>query len=220
MRIIDITGWIYNGMWQYCPGYPGARITECERPPFIPPDKEVYCQKFEIGGQSGTYIETEAHVNRNAAPVVDIPLEELFFDVVVVKLAEKDPLEKVTRKELMSINPDIREGDAVLLATGWDRKWRDSEFVDNSPYISRDAAHWLMDRRIKLLGSDFPRFDNIEAMEFPWERLWKDVKFILAPVVNLDKVIEERAKLCAFPIKIENAMGAPCRAAIFEGLKG
>ncbi len=216
MRIVDITGWIHNGMWQYCDSYPGARITECEKPPFIPADKECYCQNFEIGGQSGTYIETAAHVDATATPVVDIPLDELFMDVAIIKVPPKGPLEKVTLSDLEAAEPDIRKGDGVIIATGWDRKWRDEDFVEASPYMSRQAADWLFDKEIKLLGSDLPRFDNINAKEFPWERLWRDAKFLLAPVANLDSVRRKRAKLCAFPIKVEGAMGTPCRAAIFE----
>lgn len=219
IKITDITGWIHNDMWQYGPTYPGAKISECKKPDFIPKEVDVYCQKFEIGGQSGTYIETEAHVNKKATPIVDILLEELFMDVVVVKLSKKNALEKITIRELKEINPDIRIGDAVLLSSGWDKKWRDADFVDGSPYISCEAANWLLDKKIKLLGSDFPRFDNIKTREFPWQRFWKDAKFILSPVVNLDSVKEKRAKLCAFPLKIEGAMGTPCRAAIFEGVQ-
>lgn len=217
MRIIDISGPIYTGMWQYCPSYPGATISECERPGFIPDDMECYCQRFEIGGQTGTYIETKAHIDSTATPVVDVPLVELFFDAVIVRLTDKGPLERITRGEIEARAPDILEGDAILLRSGWDRNWREPHFVDKSPYLAREAAEWLINRGIVLLGGDFPRFDNVDAPEFPWHAFFEAVRFVLAPVVNLDAVTHDRVKLAAFPMRVEGAASAPCRAAVFEG---
>ena len=215
MRIIDISGPIYSGMWQYCPSYPGAAISECEKPSFIPDDMECYCQKFEIGGQTGTYIETKAHLDSAATPVVDVPLDDLLFDAVIVRLADKGSLERIGLEEIVARAPEMREGDAVVIRSGWDRYWRERHFVEESPYLSREAAEWLIDRGIVLLGGDFPRFDNVNAPEFPWDEFFDRVRFVLAPVVNLDAVTQDRVKLAAFPIKVEGAVSAPCRAAVF-----
>lgn len=220
MRIIDISGPIYSGMWQYCPSYPGAAISECEKPAFIPDDVECYCQKFEIGGQTGTYIETKAHLDSTATPVVDVPLDDLLFDAVIVRLEDKGPLERIALAELKASAPKIRKGDAVLVRSGWDRHWRAPHFVDESPHLSCEAAEWLLDRGIVLLGSDFPRFDNVDVPEFPWDRFFDRARFVLAPIVNLDAVTQDRVKLAAFPIKVEGAVSAPCRAAIFEAWPG
>ncbi len=220
MRIVDISGPIYTGMWRYCESYPGAVVSECERPPFVPPEREVYCQRFEIGGQTGTYIETRAHVDRRAMPVAEWPLADFFFDAVIVRLADKEPRERIELDEVRAAAADIRPGDAVLLRTGWDRRWRDPDFVEDSPFISREAAEWLIARGPALLGGDIPRFDNVAAPEFPWEMFFERVRFLLAPVVHLDRVIEDRVKLAAFPLKVERAVAAPCRAAVFEGWPG
>jgi len=217
MRTIDISGPIYTGMWQYCPSYPGAKVSECEKPAFIPDHVECYCQKFEIGGQTGTYIETKAHLDSTATPVVDVPLGELLLDAVIVRLADKGPLERISLEEVEAHAPAIRQGDAVLLRSGWDRYWREGHFVDQSPYLSREAAEWLLDQGIALLGSDFPRFDNVNAPEFPWQEFFDRARFVLAPVVNLDAVTRDRVKLAAFPLKVQGAVSAPCRAAVFEG---
>jgi len=217
MRIIDITGPIYTGMWQYCPEYPGAVIEECPKPDFIPEDMDCFCQKFQIGGQTGTYIETAAHIRREATPVTAVDLNELFFDCVLIKLTDKAPLERIEVDEVAAAAPEIRPGDAVLVRTGWDRYWREPEFVDSSPYFARETAEWFIQQRIVLLGGDMPRFDNPAAPEFPWQQFFDSVRFVLAPVVHLDAVTEPRVKLSAFPLKVENAVSAPCRAAVFEG---
>ncbi len=216
MKITDITGWIYSGMWSYCREYPGAEVSELPQPEFLNGRYRVFCQKFEIGGQSGTYIGTKAHVESAASPVTAHPASEFFFDCAVVRLGRKAPLEKISLEEIKSCSPPIREGDAVILSCGWDEKWHDDDFVSASPYISKEAGLWLIEKGIKLLGSDFPRFDNPKMPEFPWDEFWSRVTFLLAPVVNIAGVAGDRVRLISLPIKVKGAAAAPARAVIIE----
>lgn len=213
-RIRDISGWIHNGMWSYCPEYPGAEITQLPHPAFLPKDYPVYLQKFVIGGQTGTYIETRAHVDQSAEPVTNLPLEEFYRPAVVLDVGQKAAREPVTLAEVTRAGVDLKPGDAALLRTGWDSKWDDADYIENSPYISRDAALWLFDRGIGLLASDFPRFDTPWAMQFPWAEFWERVNLLLAPVTNLDGLSGRCGQLIAFPLKIQDACATPCRAAI------
>lgn len=214
--IRDISGWVHSDMWSYCPEYPGAEISDLPQPAFLPDDYPVYLQKFVIGGQTGTYIETRAHVDRTAEPVSDVSLDEFWRPAVVIDVGPKDALEPVTLADVISADGGIRPGDAVLLSTGWDAKWDDDDYVERSPYVSREAALWLIDQGIGLLASDFPRFDNPAAMQFPWAEFWQRVNLLLAPVTNLRGLSGRCGRLCAFPLKIRGACSTPCRAALIE----
>ncbi|MCC6443474.1 MAG: cyclase family protein [Armatimonadetes bacterium] len=214
-RIRDISGWIYSGMWSYCPEYPGADIGELPHPAFLPPDYPVYLQKFVIGGQTGTYIETRAHVDPAAEPVTALPLSEFHRPVVVIDVGGKGPNEPVTLPDLVRASPCIEPGDAVLLYAGWDSRWEQPGYIERSPYIEREAALWLIGQDIGLLGSDFPRFDLPSAMQFPWPAFWEKVNLLLAPVTNLQGLSGRCGHLTAFPLKIRGACATPCRAAIF-----
>jgi len=213
-RIRDISGWVYTGMWSYCPEYPGAEVTELPQPAFLPPDMKVYLQKFCIGGQTGTYVETRAHVDPSSVPVTDLPLDEFVRSVVVLDVGAKGPREPVTLEDIRRVDADIRPGDAVLISTGYDRLWDTPSFVSDSPFISRAAALALFGRGIGMLGSDFPCFDCITAREFPWPELWEKVNLVLAPVTNLQGLSGRCGTLLALPLKIRGACSAPCRAAI------
>lgn len=216
MKIVDITGPIYTGMWSYCPEYPGAVITELPQPEFLKGRYPVYCQKFEIGGQTGTYIETKAHVDKSANPVSELPVDKFILDCAIIRLSKKEAGEKITLEEVKSRSGPLHPGEAVLLSTGWDSRWRDPLYVEGSPFISREAAEWLIDKGITLLGADLPRFDNIKQPEFPWKLLWEKVELVLAPVVNLHQVRKDKVKLIAFPLKIGGACSTPTRAVVIE----
>lgn len=216
-EIRDISGSIYDGMWQYCPEYPGAEITELPHPAFLPDDYPVYLQRFVLGGQSGTYVETRAHVDRSAEPVSSLPLSQFYRPVVVIDCGIKESNHIINVADLEHASPEIKPGDAVLLRTGWDRMWDEPDFVEGSPYIGLDAAMWLIDKGIGLLGADFPRFDYPRAMQFPWADFWAKVNLVLAPVTNLEGLSGRCGTLVCFPLKIRDAVSTPCRAAIILG---
>lgn len=201
-------------MWSYCPEYPGAEISELPHPAFLPDEYPVYLQKFVIGGQTGTYIETCAHVDRSAEPVVNLPLEEFYRPAVVIDVGPKRANEPVRLADVEHADVQIRPGDAVLISTGWDKKWDDADYVESSPFIGREAALWLIEQGIGLLAADFPRFDDPAAMQFPWAEFWEKVNLLLAPVTNLDGLSGRCGTLVAFPLKIRGACATPCRAAL------
>lgn len=51
---------------------------------------------------------------------------------------------------------DVRAGDAVLVHTGWGAQW-DTDvdgYLASEPGCGWEAAHWLTDRRVSLVGAD------------------------------------------------------------------
>lgn len=215
MRYVDVTGWIENGMWSYSSVYPGATITDCPHPPELPEDYEVYCQRFEIGGQSGTYIETRAHVDPTATPVSACPIGDFVMNAVILRVHGKQAGEPILPAELTDTAVEIRPDDCVIIATGWDVHWHEPEhFVRAGPHISREAALWLFEHRIRCLAADFPRFDCVTQPCFPWPEFWRAVPYLLAPVCNVYEQDVVRGRLYAFPLKIRGAMGTPVRAVL------
>ncbi|HPG69166.1 MAG TPA: cyclase family protein [Candidatus Hydrogenedentes bacterium] len=215
MPFIDISGWIDNGMWSYSTVYPGATITECPHPPELPEDYAVYCQRFVMGGQTGTYIETKAHVDPAGPAVSACPVEDFVMEAAVLRVNGKGENAAIRREDLEKLDVEIPRDGAVILATGWDAYWEEAEqFVEGSPYIERDAALWLFDHGIRCLAGDFPRFDYVPRPCFPWAEFWARVPYLLAPVCNVYRGEFTRGRLYAFPLKIRGAMGTPVRAVL------
>jgi len=202
-------------MWSYSSVYPGARISQCPHPPELPEEYEVYCQRFELGGQSGTYIETKAHVDPSAMAVSDCPVGEFVMNAAILRVEISGPQHAVSLDDLRAAGQTIQPDDAVIIVTGWDKHWAEpTTFIEGSPYIAPDAAHWLFERHIRCLAADFPRFDRVRQPCFPWQDFWTNVPYLLAPVCNIYRESFVRARLFAFPLKIRGAMGTPVRAVL------
>lgn len=49
----------------------------------------------------------------------------------------------------------VQPGDAVLIHTGWGSRWgTPEEYLGGEPGIGWEAAHWLTDRRVSVVGAD------------------------------------------------------------------
>ena len=223
MRIIDISGLISNRMWKYGKPYPDLKISV----------RKEYMEGFgdfnftQVDGLhvlTGTYVETPAHYKgyENSFLLSDIPLEKLVgIDCVVLHLKglQKDASgrEFVTREDLEKCPSSklIREGDAILVDHGWaDAMWFDQNNFPKSPYFTYDAFMYLLEKKPYVLGSDTACWDNLENPSGFFAKFYEQDILMLAEVINLSGVPDERVKLSILPLKLDETCAAPCRAFI------
>lgn len=76
---------------------------------------------------------------------------------------EPSHLEAACRRQGVAIEP----GDAVLLHTGWGRLYREDpeRYLESEPGAGWDAARWLTDRRVSLVGADNWGFEVVPPEE-------------------------------------------------------
>ncbi|NLE67881.1 MAG: hypothetical protein GX608_10705, partial [Lentisphaerae bacterium] len=109
-----------------------------------------------------------------------------------------------------------RNGDAVIVATGWDRRWNKPGFVTESPHFTSEAMDWVLGRGPALLGGDIPCYDDPLRSEGLVNKLFERGLLILAPLVNLRVLRSTRATLIALPPRIKDTCAFPCRALVVE----
>lgn len=211
-RIIDITGELYSGMWSYGPPFPALNIKPLAEVEWVKYD--IYAEVFEgLNSQSGTYLETPAHLLGEASyPLIDVPVDKLVDIPCVVLNVGAQRGEPITRQMLESCkNADkIKEGCAVLVSANYGEKWKDDDYLASCPFFTREAMDWLISKKPFLLGSDFPRWDNLEKPQGFWQDFYNADILMLAPVVNIEEV--DTALLTVLPIKAAVTSCAPCRA--------
>jgi len=230
MKIIDITGNIYTGMWSMGPPFPEYELKETPTPEWL--EYKVYSEIFDgLFSQTGTYLETPAHLlgYEKSYPLIDVDAAKL-VDLVtyVIKLDYRqlpvfDDRPAITLDALKSdFSQDVyREKGcrAIFVSTGWGEKWRDKSFVELSPFMKSDAMHFLMDQKPFLLGADSPRWENLKNPEGFFPDFFDADILMLGPCVNLEKIKSQVVKLTALPLKAEGTCCAPCRAIVKDGLE-
>jgi kynurenine formamidase len=120
----------------------------------------VLTQKFTTIMHASTHLNAPLHLIPGARGVGDIPLDVLFGNGVVLNIP-KTQWELVTAEDLASSTPAVREGDLVIINTGWHRNFSDSqEYFGRSPGLAPEAAQWLIERRVSLVGMDTAAIDH------------------------------------------------------------
>ena len=218
--MIDITGVIYDGMWDYEPPFPNIKIKPLPEVPWV--ETKVYCEIFDgLHSQTGTYLETPAHfLGDKSYPLIDVPIERICdVDAVVLKVSGFAPekgRQAITREMLENCPTAklIRPGDALLVCCDWGEYWREDFYLTAAPYFTLEAMRWLISQKPGILASDTPRWESFEDPQGFFPEFYAADILMLAPCVNLEKAEDRRMKLTALPLKAERTCCAPCRAVL------
>ena len=99
-----------------------------------------------------THMDAPLHVQENTPDISEYPLWRLAGPGVVLSIP-KGKWGVITVEDLENARPEIREGDIVMINTGFHHKWADTdEYFAYGCGIHHDAAQWLVDKKIKMVG--------------------------------------------------------------------
>lgn len=223
-RVIDITGPIYEGMWNLEPPFPDFKMDPFPDVPWA--QGKVYLESFQMQSQTGTYLETPGHFlgYENTFLIHDIPVQDLTNRrCVVLNVGDLNPDNQpervpVTLERVLgaSNTGEIQEGDAILICTYWGRRWKHPDFVKHSPYLTLETMKWLIDKKPFLIGCDFPRWELIEKPQGIFDIFKDEGILLMGPSINLEQVTSPCVTLTVLPLNIIGTCCAPCRAVIVD----
>jgi kynurenine formamidase len=170
---------------------------------------------------SGTHIDAPRHFSKEGYTLAEIPLEVLISTGVVLDLP-KGELEEITADdfERAKSGGDIREGDVLIINTGWHRKWEEPEYPKKFPGIVKSGAQWLAESGVKMVGVDWICIDHPKQTDMG-DNTWASHKIVLSaniPVIEnvggeVDKLNGQRVTVMALPVKVVKGDGFPIRVA-------
>lgn len=182
----------------------------------------------------GTHLDAPYHfgpkVEGKPAKTIDqVPLEWCIGNGVVLDLTHKEdnaPISKADiEKAIEKINYKIQPWDIVLIRTGRDKLWGSGNYPWVHPGMTREATLFLLDKGVKIIGTDAYGFDRPfpvmfkETLEGNKAALWpahftgRDKEYLhIEKLANLEKLPNHGFILMAFPILIERASAGWVRA--------
>jgi len=211
-RFVDLSHAIEDGMRSY-PGFPsprvGAFITREDSRARYGGKAEFYIGKVEMVGNVGTYLDAPFHRHLNGADLSQLPLQSIagLEGLVLEGTRISD------RAVFIDCNESDIEGHAVLVRTGWDRKWGTDGYWTLGPYLSDDAIELIVRARAALVGVDFWNIDDVENLSRPAHtRLLESNIPIVEHLTNLSSLPKEGFKFYAVPPPIVKGASFPVRA--------
>ncbi|MGM0368117.1 MAG: hypothetical protein ACQEP2_06025 [Actinomycetota bacterium] len=72
----------------------------------------------------------------------------------------------------------------------------------------------MVEKKPFLLAMDTPSIDNVKNEQGLWPLIFNNGIYLVAPLVNLEKIKKFKVELYVLPLKILNTTGLPCRVVI------
>ena len=122
--------------------------------------------------------------------------------------------------DLGDVAESIQPDDCILLRTGWSHHLADTSiYRDGLPRISDELAEWLVQKGVKLIGTEAPSVADVNDLE-EVDRIHKILLgagiTIVEGLCNLEK-LNRNVYFMALPLKLAKGDGAPVRALAFNG---
>jgi kynurenine formamidase len=117
-------------------------------------------QQFEGIMHRGTHMDAPIHVQENQPTLTGYPLWRFFGTGVAVSIP-KGKWGVITPKDLEKAEPKIQKNDILMINTGSHRNYGDNpDYFAYSPGLYKEAAEWIVERGVKLVGIDVQALDH------------------------------------------------------------
>lgn len=210
MKIYDVTVTLRPGMPTW-PGEPGPEIAPLRQ---ISQGDGANVSLLRLGAHTGTHVDAPLHFIAGGAPVEDLPLEALVGRGRVVEIREPGPITASTLEQL-HLSPKTPR---LLFKTQNGRLWEEATFSREFVALSPEAARWLVERQIRLVGIDYLSIEPFGSPGHPTHLTLLKAGVVVVEGLDLRHVPPGEYLIACLPLKIRGGDGAPARVALIEGL--
>jgi len=211
-KFIELSHTLEDGMMAY-PGLPRPKIGafldhEASRSRYND-QAEFYLGRVEMVCNLGTYLDSPFHRYPDGLDLSQIPLESVAGLPGIVLGGAVSSNRSVT----LQANSSELDGKAVLIQTGWDKRWATDLYWEPGPFLSEKSLDLLIHSRVKLVGVDFWNVDDTMDPGRPAHtRLLASDIIIVEHLCNLSVLPRTDFKFYAVPLRIVRGASFPVRA--------
>jgi arylformamidase len=209
MRIHDISVPIHPSMpiW---PGDPPVTIEPASR---IARGGHSNISRLSLGNHSGTHLDPPIHFIPGGQTIDQLDLRVLYGPARVLDLTHVE--QAITIEDLQAAKLDQRE-IRILFKTRNSLLWTKPGFQTGHVGLARDAAQWLVDRGVKLVGIDYLSVELFNSPEPFAHRALLSAGVIIVEGLDLSTISPKSYTLACLPLLIKDGDGAPARAILIE----
>jgi arylformamidase len=204
MRTYDVTLTITQDM----PVWPGNTPPSLVRTSSLDKGDNSNTSQVTLGVHTGTHVDAPDHFMGNQKTIEQISLELLVGRAYVLYLPN---VEHITAQDLESaeIPPRTRR---LLFKTRNSEYWAKgiNEFQPDFAGLTADAAQYLVDRNVRLVGIDYLSIAPYKQSR-PTHRILLEAGVVIVEGLDLSKVSQGRYTITCLPLKLGGSDGAPAR---------
>jgi kynurenine formamidase len=217
-RVIDLTFPIHEGMTTV-PTYwhPFVEVTILGRHGIE--NRET--RKLVLGTHTGTHCDAPRHFIPGGKTIDMLSLDTLVGPAFMVDFSACKPLQEIGVDDFKRQLGD-RRPKRLVMRFDWSDRWGKMDYYTGNPFLSQDAAQWLVSRGVKLLGMDTPMPDDPRRtpqsnVDSPIHKVFLGNEVVLVEYLcNLRELSRPEFELVVLPLKLRDGDGAPCRCVAID----
>lgn len=196
MEIIDLSYPIN----QNTPVFPGGPPVEVKRNTTI--EKDGYEDHLlQIETHIGTHIDAPSHMVSGGKNLDEISIEQFVGQGVYVDVRNEFDLAVIKKVK-------IEEDSIVLFHTGMSGTWGKPEYFTNNPQMNKELAHYLVKRKVKMVGADAC---SVDREPYPIHKILLGNNILLIEnLTNVEVLKGKNFNVYALPLKLQ-VDGSPAR---------
>jgi len=166
--------------------------------------------RITLGTHTGTHVDPPIHFIPDGKAVDELDLEVLIGPALVVDMRGRSAI------TIADLEATIPAGvERLLFKTDNSRLWaRGGEFTPDYVALTAEAAHWLVARGLKLVGTDYLSVERYGDPHPGAHSMLLGAGVIIVEGLNLLDVQPGLYQLICLPLKIAQGDGAPARAVL------
>lgn len=195
--------------------WPGDPPIEVEASSRIAKGDAANVSEIRFGSHTGTHIDPPFHFIDEGAHVDELDLETLIGEATVADLSESAGAIMPDDLERLDLPPETTR---LLLRTRNSEFWQSLpiEFPETYVALSAEGAQWIVDRGIRLVGTDFLSIEKRGAPGHPVHMTLLGAGVLIVEGLNLFDVPAGNYRFVCLPLRIVGGDGAPARAILID----
>jgi arylformamidase len=165
--------------------------------------------RIVMGTHAGTHIDAPSHFISNGKGADHMPLEAAVGPARIIEIFDQESVElDEIRKHR------IKQGERILFKTrNSAHPWDNDDFTEDFVFISEEAASYLAERKLRLIGVDYLSVGRFKSGGVTHRALLEAGVWIIEGL-DLSRVPPGKYDLICLPLRIVGGDGAPCRAIV------
>lgn len=166
---------------------------------------------IEMGSHTGTHIDAPWHMVEGGRRLNQIPIETLIGPASVVEISGRRSIARADLEKLNSAGVQ-----RILFKTDNSQHWTDGKFYEQFVYLEPEAAEYLVQHNIKLVGIDYLSIDQFRSVEHPTHFVLLRRNVVIIEGLNLSRVPPGAYHMIALPLNLQDVDGAPTRVILSD----
>jgi|SRR5579859_3744993 len=211
--LIDVSHTVEHGLITY-KGLPAPVICDFlsreDSRGHYAPGTEFNIARIDMVANTGTYVDTPFHRFADGVDLAGQPLASLANLEALVVRVPAGAGRAIGAEAFAGLK---LRGKSVLVHTGWSRHWRTDRYFEGHSYLNADAAAYLRDEGVVLVGIDSYNIDDTDDGQRPVHTTLLRAGIPIAEhLTRLSDLPDANFKFFAVPVKVRGMGTFPVRA--------